>query len=124
MALRNLELMEEERVLEQVREVTAPYFAERWASLTDHPLVGETRSLGLLGALELVADKTTLARFEPGIGGRCRDNCFNTGIVMRSVGETMVVSPPLVITKPEIDELVRLARESLDATARQLGIMS
>ncbi|MGR7922728.1 aspartate aminotransferase family protein [Zobellella denitrificans] len=122
-ALRNLELMEEEGILERVRELTGPYFAKQWATLADHPLVGEVRSLGLLGALELVADKTTLARFTPGIGAQCRDNCFATGIVMRSVGETMVVSPPLVITEAQIDELVRLARQSLDLTARQLGLM-
>lgn len=121
-ALRNIELLEQEQVLEHVRDVAAPYFAQRWAELASHPLVGETRSLGLLGALELVADKVTLSRFEPGIGSLCRDVCFETGIVMRSVGETMVVSPPLVITTAEIDQLISLARASLDNTAQRLGI--
>ncbi|OIN11010.1 aspartate aminotransferase family protein [Oceanisphaera psychrotolerans] len=122
-ALRNLELLEQEGVIDRVRDVTGPYFARQWATLASHPLVGEARSLGLLGALELVADKGTMARFAPGIGSQCRDNCFQSGIVMRSVGETMVVSPPLVITEAEIDQLVTLARRSLDLTARQLGIM-
>ena len=122
-ALRNIELLEEEGVIEQVRDSTAPYFAEQWATLADHPLVGEARSIGLLGALELVADKETMARFEPGIGGKCRDNCFKNGIVMRSVGDIMVVSPPLVITKEEIDKLVTLARHSLDKTAHELGMI-
>lgn len=121
-ALKNLQLMQEERVVERVREDLGPYLASRWGELEDHPLVGEARSLGLIGALEIVADKATGERFDKSLsaGGLCRDICFETGLVMRSVGDTMVISPPLVITRDEIDELVRLARAALDETARRL----
>ncbi|MDN3555573.1 aspartate aminotransferase family protein [Halomonas maura] len=122
-ALRNLELLEAEGIVERVRDDLGPYLAERWAALGDHPLVGEARSLGLMGALELVADKATGKRFDKALsaGNLCRDICFATGLVMRSVGDTMIIAPPLVITRDEIDELVRLARRALDETARRLA---
>ena len=120
-ALRNLELLEAEGVVEGVRDDLGPYLAERWAELDDHPLVGEARSLGLMGALELV-DPATGERFDKALsaGNLCRDICFATGLVMRSVGDTMIIAPPLVITRDEIDELVRLACQALDETARRL----
>ncbi|WP_027967080.1 aspartate aminotransferase family protein [Halomonas halocynthiae] len=121
-ALKNLELLEAEGVVERVRDDLGPYLAERWSTLADHPLVGEARSLGLMGALELVANKQTGERFDESLaaGSVCRDLCFNSGLVMRSVGDTMIISPPLVITRGEIDELVNLARHALDETARRL----
>ncbi|MCE8002638.1 aspartate aminotransferase family protein [Billgrantia ethanolica] len=126
-ALKNLELMQAEGIVERVRDDVGPYLAERWATLADHPLVSEVRSLGLIGALELI-DPDTGERFDKarfpkgfGVGTLCRDICFDHGLVMRSVGDTMIISPPLVITRAEIDELVRLAWEALDETARRLA---
>jgi putrescine aminotransferase len=80
--------------------------------------VGETRSLGLLGAIELVRDKSRRQFFrDPGnVGTLCRDFCFENGLVMRAVRDTMIVSPPLIITAEEIDELARRARRCLDLT--------
>ncbi len=122
MALKNLELMDAEGIVERVRDDLGPYLARRWAELADHPIVGEARSLGLVGALELI-DPETGERFDKslGAGNLCRDICFELGLVMRSVGDTMIISPPLVITRGEIDELVRLARAALDATAARLA---
>ncbi|HBP41329.1 MAG: aspartate aminotransferase family protein [Vreelandella alkaliphila] len=123
-ALKNLELLESERVVEKVRDELGPYLAKRWQELAEHPLVGEARSLGLIGALELVADKRTGERFDKSLsaGNLCRDLCFEHGLVMRSVGDTMVMSPPLIITRDEIDELVSKARLALDKTAEKLAI--
>ncbi|WP_457942859.1 aspartate aminotransferase family protein [Vreelandella alkaliphila] len=123
-ALKNLELLESERVVEKVRDELGPYLAKRWQELAEHPLVGEARSLGLIGALELVADKSTGERFDKSLsaGNLCRDLCFEHGLVMRSVGDTMVMSPPLIITRDEIDELVSKARLALDKTAEKLAI--
>ncbi|WP_299230443.1 aspartate aminotransferase family protein [uncultured Halomonas sp.] len=122
-ALRNLELMEAEGVVERVRDDLGPYLAERWGELGDHPLVGEARSLGLVGALELV-DPETGERFDKalGAGNLCRDHSFASGLVMRSVGDTMIISPPLVISREEIDELVDKARAALDATHQRLAV--
>ncbi|NAW35209.1 aspartate aminotransferase family protein [Halomonas alimentaria] len=121
-AQRNLELMEAEGVVERVRDDLGPYLAQRWQALAKHPLVGEARSLGLIGALELI-DPATGERFDKAlaVGNLCRDLCFASGLVMRSVGDTMIISPPLVISHAEIDELVDKARAALDATLARLA---
>jgi putrescine---pyruvate transaminase len=120
-ALKNIEIIQQEKLVEHTREI-GPYFAEALGSLRDHPIVGETRSLGLIGAIELSNDKARRSRFaSPGrVGTLCRDNCFKNGLIMRACWDTMVLAPPLVITRKEIDELVRLARLALDATYAQV----
>ena len=116
-ALRNLQLIEDEKLVERVAEL-APYFNKALASLADHPIVGETRTVGLIGALELTKNKATRERFHDSgrVGTICRDHCINNGLIMRACWDTMVVAPPFCITKKEIDELVRLARFALDKT--------
>lgn len=116
-ALKNIEIIEDEKLVERVAEL-APYFAKGLASLNDHPIVGETRSMGLIGAIELSKDKATRARFHDSgrVGTICRDHCFANNLVMRACWDTMVLAPPFTITKKEIDEIVRLARVALDAT--------
>jgi putrescine---pyruvate transaminase len=116
-ALRNIEIIEQEKLVERAREL-GPYFAEALASLRDHPIVGETRSMGLIGAIELSNDKAKRSRFaKPGrVGTMCRDHSFTSGLIMRACWDTMVLAPPLVITRKEIDLLVQLARVALDAT--------
>ena len=116
-ALKNIEIIEDEKLVERVAEL-APYFARGLASLGDHPIVGETRSMGLIGALELCKDKSKRTRFHDSgrVGAICRDHCFANNLVMRACWDTMVLAPPFTITKKEIDEIVRLARLALDAT--------
>jgi putrescine aminotransferase len=118
-----LRIMKEEKLVERVAETGAPQMARLWAALGDHPLIGEARTKGMLGALEIVADKTTGARFadEVGAGGRCRDLCVSeAGLVMRAVGNTMIASPPLVISEAELDEMAARAKKALDLLADQL----
>ncbi|WP_263143120.1 aspartate aminotransferase family protein [Pseudomonas sp. RIT-PI-AD] len=120
--LENIRILREEKILEKVREETAPYLQKRLRELADHPLVGEVRGVGMLGAIELVKDKATRARFpgEVSAGMVCRGHCFENGLIMRAVGDTMIISPALVISKEEIDELVTKARLCLDLTARDI----
>ncbi len=119
-ALENIRILREERIVEQVKAKTAPYLQSRWRELAEHPLVGEARGVGMLGALELVKNKKTRERFAaPGVGMLCREHCFRNGLVMRAVGDTMIISPPLVINEEQIDELIDKARLCLDATARE-----
>ncbi|MFK5977723.1 MAG: aspartate aminotransferase family protein [Rhizobiaceae bacterium] len=122
-ALANLKIMEDEKLIERVKNHTAGYFAKKWASLGEHPLVGEARSVGLMGALELVPDKPARKKFkdEGEAGASCRDHSFNNGLVMRAVRDTMIVSPPLIITDEEIDEMVEKAWKSLDQTYAEIG---
>ncbi|WP_313025360.1 aspartate aminotransferase family protein [Pseudomonas lopnurensis] len=118
-ALENIRILREEKIVERVKAKTAPYLQSRWQELLEHPLVGEARGVGMLGALELVKNKRTRERFaEPGVGMLCREHCFRNGLVMRAVGDTMIISPPLVIDEGEIDELIDKVRRCLDATAK------
>ncbi|MGH8352883.1 MAG: aspartate aminotransferase family protein [Pseudomonas sp.] len=117
-ALENIRILKDEKIVERVKAQTAPYLQKRWQELADHPLVGEARGVGLLGALELVKNKKTRERFEgKGVGMLCREHCFQNGLIMRAVGDSMIISPPLVISEAEIDELIGKARKCLDLTA-------
>jgi putrescine---pyruvate transaminase len=118
-ALENLRIMEEERIIEHVREVAAPHLARAWAGLADHPLVGEARSLGLLASIALTPDKAARAAFAAGpgtVGLICRERSFANNLVMRHVGDRMVIAPPLVITPEDIDEVIQRVRMALDET--------
>ena len=115
-AVENIRILRDEGIIEHVRDEAGPYFAECWQSLADHPLVGEARTLGLLGAIELVKQKSPRVLFEPKgkVGAACRDICIESGLVMRAVGDTMAIAPPLIMTRSQIDELTDLARGCLD----------
>lgn len=121
-ALENLRILRDEHIVDNVRTQAAPYLQKRLRELQDHPLVGEVRGLGMLGAIELVKDKSTRTRYEgQGAGMICRQFCFDNGLIMRAVGDTMIIAPPLVISHAEIDELVGKARLCLDLTLEALG---
>ena len=116
-ALENLRILEEENVLGHVRDVAAPHLKQAWEGLVDHPLVGEAKIVGMMGSIALTPHKESRAAFasDPGtVGFICRERCFANGLVMRHVGDRMIISPPLVITPEEIDELIRRARIALD----------
>ncbi|RMM73590.1 putative aminotransferase [Pseudomonas syringae pv. maculicola] len=116
-ALENIRILREERIVERVKSETAPYLQKRLRELNDHPLVGEVRGVGLLGAIELVKDKVTRERYtDKGAGMICRTFCFENGLIMRAVDDTMIIAPPLVISFAQIDELVEKARTCLDLT--------
>jgi len=121
-ALANLALMKSEDIVRRIREETAPYWRKQFMTLADHPLVGEARTLGLFGALELVPRKPSRQFFpERGtVGTRARDLCVQNGLVMRAVWDTLITAPPLVITRAEIDELVARAHTTLDQLHAEL----
>ena len=102
----------------RTRDETRPYLAARWREIAEHPLVGEARSVGLIGALELVRDKATRQFFDQRgeVGTICRDFCFQNGLIMRAVRDTMIIAPPLVISREQIDELAEKAWRCLDLT--------
>ena len=122
-ALKNLEIMEQERLVPRVKEVTGPALAKMLAKFKDHPLVGEARSIGVLGAIELVADKRTRRRFaEPGrVGLICRDHFFREGFIMRHVFDTMVTAPPLIWTQEQFDEAEVVIGRVLDLTLNDVA---
>ncbi|MBL8844636.1 MAG: aspartate aminotransferase family protein [Hyphomicrobium zavarzinii] len=117
-ALKNLEIMEREKLVQRVNEVGAPALAKVFEKFKDHPLVGEVRTVGMLGAIELVADKRTRRRFDnPGrVGLICRDHFFREGFIMRAVFDTMVCAPPLIWGEEQFAEAERVIRKALDLT--------
>ena len=119
-ALANIRLLESEGLIERTREDTGPYFQARLQELTQLPLVGEVRGVGLIAGIQLTPEKARRAPFEePGkAGALCRDRCFANDVICRSVGDSMVLSPPLTITRAEIEELVKRLRRSIEETTR------
>jgi putrescine aminotransferase len=122
-ALKNIEIMETEDLVRRTREETGPYLARGLAELAQHPLVGEARSVGLIGAVEIVTRKGTNERF-PGPEGKAaqivRDLCIRNGLMVRAVRDSLVMSPPLIISLDEIDKLIAILRKSLDQAEPEL----
>jgi putrescine---pyruvate transaminase len=114
----NIRLIRELGLVQQVRDTTGPHLARLFETLKDHPLVGDAETCGLMGALLLVKDKATGEAFpeEVAIGMVCRGHCFGNGLIMRAVGNRMIIAPPLVMTTAQIDEMGALIRRSLDLT--------
>ena len=106
-ALANIDIMERERILEHAREV-GPYFGERLNDLAELPIVGNVRGLGLMRCVENVMNKSTKEWFpdKVAIGNRISDAAEKAGVLVRPIGRLNVMSPPLVITKEEIDFVV------------------
>ena len=124
-ALRNIQIIEDEGLVERTREDTGPYLAQALQRLAAHPLVGEARSLGLIGAVEIVAEKGTNRRHGKGgqAGPIVRDACIARGLMVRAIRDSIVMSPPLVITHAEIDRIVDTIAAALDASAGALAAL-
>jgi len=120
----NLEIIEREGLVERVRDDTGPYFAKALEEkVSGHPLVGETRAVGLMGAIEIVRDKATKERFQPpgSAATLVRDHSIANGLMMRATGDTMILSPPLIWTRDMIDmavDRILLALDGAEAALR------
>ena len=121
-ALANLELMERENLPGRVRDDIGPYLAAQFETLKAHPLVGEAETCGFVAGLVLVKDKASNTPFDGdlAVGMKCRAHCFKNGLIMRAVGDRMIIAPPLTMTHAQIDEMMALIRLCLDATLEQL----
>jgi adenosylmethionine-8-amino-7-oxononanoate aminotransferase len=120
-ALKNIEIIERDRICEHVQEV-GPYFEKRLAKLDTLPLVGNVRGSHFMLCVENVANKETkeLLPEEINIGKRISDHCEKRGLIVRPIGHLNVISPPLTLTREEIDELVEILGASIEATADDL----
>jgi 4-aminobutyrate--pyruvate transaminase len=105
-ALENLDILEERDLLTVARRL-GPQFQARLRSFADHPLIGEARGVGLIGALEFVADKTTKAMPSPvgSYGARIAELCHEEGLIIRAIGDVIAFCPPLIITEAQIEDL-------------------
>jgi 4-aminobutyrate--pyruvate transaminase len=116
-ALRALNIYEERKLYDHVRSI-APQFQAALAELAAHPLVGDTRGIGLVGACELVQDKTTKAAFDSklGVGARAMLFCQEHGLIVRAIGDSIALCPPFIVTIAEVDEIFAKLRRGLDDT--------
>ena len=122
-AIENIRILQEENIIGSVKNVIGPYLNEKWDELKNHPLVGEARSLGLLGAIELSPEPKSRASFEAteGTAGLITRNiCIKNGLIMRHVYDKMIISPPLIISKRQIDDLLSLVWQCLDKAQKAI----
>jgi len=121
-ALKSLEIVAEGGVLENVRKV-APRFQAELRKLAHHPLVGEARGVGLMGALELVQDKKTKANFpgDANVGERIAQAARERGLIIRPLGGSLVMAPPFIITEAQIAEMFEITKAALDEVAKAVG---
>jgi putrescine aminotransferase len=122
-ALKNIEIIAREGLIDRVRDETGPYLREALtAALGDHPMVGEIRTFGLLAAIEVVKDRDTRERFQPEGSAPVviRDHAIANGLMMRAVMDTMIMSPPLIWTKATIDMAAERVRAGFDLAAKEL----
>jgi putrescine aminotransferase len=122
-ALENIRILQDENIVENLRDVTGPYLAEKWNQLADHPLIGEAVISGFMASVAMTPDKSARAPFaSPAgtVGTICRNFCFDGGLVMRHVGDRMIIAPPLVLTTGDIDTLMERATKALDQTLAHL----
>jgi putrescine aminotransferase len=118
LALANLEIIECEGLVDRAEHMGRTLRGKLREALGDHPMVGEIRGVGLIGAIELVADRRTRRFFDKRgrTGMICRDFCFENNLIMRAVRDTMVFSPPLIISDEEIDVLVARFTRAVEQT--------
>jgi 4-aminobutyrate--pyruvate transaminase len=112
-----LDIYQRDHIFEHAAS-TGAYLQERLAVLSDHPLVGEVRGMGLIGAVELVANKTSKQPFVGNaVGGYCQKQCEEQGLILRALGgNSVAICPPLIITTEQVDELVDKLAVALDRT--------
>ncbi|MCH7538011.1 MAG: aspartate aminotransferase family protein [Proteobacteria bacterium] len=122
-AIANLKLIQSENLVARIRDDIGPYLQQKWRALGDHPLVGDTRMVGLMGALEIVENKDTLQRFDEkrGVGTICREKLLANGVCMRAVGDTVICAPPFVLSHAEADEMIEATWKALDLTQQALS---
>ena len=122
-ALENLRIMQDDKILDHVNNVAGPALHAALTELADHPLVGGMNVKGMMASLPLTPNKETRAKFamDTGTAGfMCRERCFANNLVMRHVGDRMIISPPLVITPEEIEIFQKRAKLALDDTYKAL----
>ena len=119
--LKNIEIMERDDICGYVRDV-GPYLEEQLASLLEHPIVGDVRGSHFMMCIENVADKETKALLpaEAAIGNRIAAHCQSRGVIVRPIAHLNVLSPPLILTRQQIDTVVEVLHDSIRATQDDL----
>jgi L-2,4-diaminobutyrate transaminase len=123
-AMANLDILESEGLVVDAARVGGYFRRQLEETLADHPLVGDIRGVGLMIGVELVRDRTTKAGFplEVKAGPRVMNRCLDEGLILRALPLSNVVafSPPLVITEPDVDEVIARFRRGLEKATQEL----
>lgn len=121
-AIANIKLIQRENLVTRIKEDIGPYLQEKWRALGEHSLVGGARMVGLMGAFEIVKDKSSSQRFEEdqNAGSIVRDHLLEDGICMRAVGDTIICAPPFVISRSEVDAMMEATWKALDLSKASL----
>ncbi|MCP4330716.1 MAG: aspartate aminotransferase family protein [Alphaproteobacteria bacterium] len=116
-AIETLKIYEERNLIDHVQQVS-PVLQDGLRELADHPLVGEVRGIGLVAAVELVTDKSTKQSFDPAdaVGAFCASRAQDHGLIIRALGDSLAFSPPLIITAPQIGEMIERFKRALNDT--------
>jgi len=122
--LATMAIYEDSNIIASVAETLAPHFAAGLQSLTDHPIVGQVRVKGLFAAVELVRDKGSRERLAPESAAAvyCRDQAIIDHLMVRQTGDAMIMAPPFVTSKDELNNLVDKLAGALDKTAKHFGV--
>ncbi len=128
LGVKAIEIYQRRDIVGMVRKI-APLFEARLKRIADHPLVGEVRSAGLVGGVEVVADKATKRSFDPkkGVGAQISKFCENRRVILRAIGDTIAFCPPMIITEAELNELFdrfELALADAEAWVGKEGLRS
>ncbi len=127
-AIANLTLFRDEKIIENAAKEIGPYLGEKWLALADHPIVGYAQYTGMIGSLQLAPEKNPGSFFPEAasVGMIARGHCLDNGLIMRAVGDRMIIAPPLVMTRQDADELIEKASKTLDQThaeVKKLGLL-
>ena len=122
--LATLDILEDTQIIERGVVELAPYFASRLMELVDHPIVGQVRVKGLFAGVELVRDKSSRERLAPASAAAvyCRDTAITQGLMVRQTGDAMIMAPPFVTERSELDFLIDQLAIALDKTAQHYGV--
>lgn len=122
LGVKAIEIYQRLNIVDHVRSMT-PHFEKRLEALADHPLVGDVRSSGLMGAVEIVADKPSKRSFElaQGIGAQCAVFCQEHGLIVRAIGDSIALCPPMTIKEDEINSIFDRLEKALDDTENWVG---
>ena len=121
-AIANIRLLQKEDLVRRIKNDIGPYLHAKWRSLGEHPLVGDTRMVGLMGAFEIVSNKEPIERFDEqqGVGALFRDILTDDGVCLRAVGDTIICAPPFVLSHTEADELIDKTWAALNRVQKTL----
>lgn len=121
--LANIEIIEKERLVEKAATI-GKFLKERLKGLYKYPIVGDIRGMGTLWAIELVANKKSKVPLNPKlkVGTYIRDHCWKNGMILRNNGDILVIAPALIITKSEVDEMIRLMEQAIQDAIKHFNL--